>query len=380
MSAVNETPAVKHHSMTINGETVGYTASAGHLIAYAPKDPANPGKKDAQASIFYMAYTRDDLPRENRPVTFFWNGGPGSSSSTLHMGSWAPQRLKTGAPVMPESAKQEKPKSFPLIDNEETLLDRSDLVFVDPVGTGYSEAIKPHKNKDFWGMDADAAVIRDFITSYINRNKRQNSPKYLYGESYSGIRTPIVANLLEQAGITEYEQDASVQKPIVLSGIVLNSPILDFNSNCVQDTSASCAGSLPTFGLVADYYKKGATRGKASIAEYAEVLRKFVKEKHNAAHKIWYSPELAKAKGLYIGAKTQFDHLIDYPMLADSEKAKQWAIGNKENALSYGTSLADIFFSKASTEHSDFLSKFLIDPYMTLKDYTDATAGAAKKI
>jgi len=103
LTDVREEASVKHHSMTIKGKTVEYTASAGHLFAYAPKDAE--GKQDPQATIFYMAYTRDDLPRENRPVTFFWNGGPGSSSFFLHMGSWAPKRLKTGMPVIPEEAK-----------------------------------------------------------------------------------------------------------------------------------------------------------------------------------------------------------------------------------------------------------------------------------
>ncbi len=163
LAAVDETPAVKHHSTTISGKTVEYTATAGHLIAYAPAEPASPATTDAQASIFYMAYTRDDLPKENRPVTFFFNGGPGSASIWLHLGSSAPKRLKTGEPFIPESAYTEKPATFPWIDNEETLLDKSDLVFVDPVGTGYSQAIKPHQNQDFWEMEVDARVDLDFI-------------------------------------------------------------------------------------------------------------------------------------------------------------------------------------------------------------------------
>lgn len=300
LAEIDEKPSVRLHRMMIRGQTVNFTASAGHLIAKAPTGLPNA----EQAAIFYMAYTRDDLPRENRPVTFFWNGGPGSSSFFLHMGSWAPQRLKVGLPVIPEEAKKQKPKSFPLVDDAETLLDQSDLVFVDPVGTGFSEAIAPHKNKEFWGMDADGQVLRDFITRYVNKNNRQSSPKYLYGESYGGIRTPIVANLLAQAGTTNYQPDPSGRKPVVLSGVVLNSPILDYETNGAVpsgNTTASWAGFLPTFAMTADYYKKGTMRGKATVPEYLDTLRKFIKDKYNPAREkvsMWRSPEFLDAMNL----------------------------------------------------------------------------------
>lgn len=300
LANVDETPSVKLHQMVIGGQTVNFTASAGHLIAKAPTGGPNPD----QAAIFYMAYTRDDLPRENRPVTFFWNGGPGSSSVLLHMGSWAPQRLKVGLPVIPEEAKTEKPKTFPLIDDAETLLDRSDLVFVDPVGTGFSQAIAPHKNQEFWGMDTDGQVLRDFITRYINKNNRQSSPKYLYGESYAGIRTPIVANLLAQAGTANYQPDVSGKKPVVLSGVILNSPILDYGTNGnvpFGNEEASWAGFLPTFAMTADYYKKGTMRGKATIPDYLDTLRNFIKDKYNIARgesAQWRSPEFLTARDL----------------------------------------------------------------------------------
>lgn len=265
--AADEAPAVKNHETMINGQLVKYTARAGHLTAYAPKDSISPEKKDAQASIFYMAYTRDDQPKDKRPVTFFFNGGPGSASVWLHLGSWAPKRLKTNIPHVPDEYLTKKPDSFPWIDNEETLLDKTDLVFVDPVGTGLSQAVAPYKNSDFWGMEVDARIDRDFISRFINFYNRQSSPKYLYGESYGGIRIPIMANLMEAAGTSNFEPDKTGKKPIVLSGVVLNSPILNYDTNCGQGGDISCAGFLPTEAMVADYYKKGTKRGAATALE-----------------------------------------------------------------------------------------------------------------
>ncbi|QND54099.1 peptidase [Phyllobacterium sp. 628] len=277
MADVNEKPSAKRHEMMLNGKQMRFTAQAGHLIAYAPKDPKNPEKKDAEAGIFYTAYTRDDLPKDKRPVTFFWNGGPGSPAIWLHMGSWAPWRLVSDAPNIPGNGATPAPESFPLVDDMETLLDQSDLVFIDPPGTGYSAAIEPHTNQEFWSVDPDAKVIRDFITRYINANNRQSSPKYLYGESYGGIRTPIVANLLLQAGTSNYDPDNSGKPPVVLTGVTLQSPILDFNSDCDR-ASVSCAGYYPTYAMVADFHKKSEVRGTRSVAEYADDLRRFVRE------------------------------------------------------------------------------------------------------
>jgi pimeloyl-ACP methyl ester carboxylesterase/peptidoglycan hydrolase CwlO-like protein len=277
-SMVNEISSVKRHSMSIRGETVWFTARAGHLIVYTPKSEAK-GMRVAKASIFYTSYTRDDLPKEKRPVTFFFNGGPGSASIWLHLGSWAPQRLISNAPEIPEKYKSTKPQQFDKVDNAETLLDQTDLVFYDPVGTGLSQAISPNKNKDFWQVDKDAGVLRDFVTRYTNVYNRQASPKYLYGESYGGIRTPIAAYLLLQAGTADYEHDPSGIKPSVLAGFVLNSPILDYSTDCGQSQTRSCAGYLPSYAAVADFHKKAKVRvDKETIGEYFEASIKFTAE------------------------------------------------------------------------------------------------------
>ncbi|SFI67293.1 Carboxypeptidase C (cathepsin A) [Phyllobacterium sp. CL33Tsu] len=278
-SQVDETTSVKRSSMTIGGKTVPFTARAGHLIAYGPKGLA-PGKQEAQAAIFYTAYTRDGLPKDKRPVTFLWNGGPGSASIWLHMGSWAPVRLKSDAPSIPEEFYKEPPSTLPLEENAITLLDKTDIVFVDPAGTGYSTAVAPYINANFWGTDWDAGLVRDFIIRYNNVNNRQTSPKYLYGESYGGIRTPIVADLLLNEGTTRFLPESSGKQSIVLSGLILNSPILDYTSNCDMDEKISCAGYLPTYGMVGDYHKLATARGNASAESYLQTMRTFVTEKY----------------------------------------------------------------------------------------------------
>ncbi|MGN8119924.1 S10 family serine carboxypeptidase-like protein [Labrys sp. 22185] len=264
-STVDETPSSKHHTYSVNGVTFDYTARAGHLIAYAPENSGNSGGKDAQASIFYMSYTRDDLPKDQRPVTFFWNGGPGEPSIWLHLGSYAPKYLKVDSPNLPVGPNM--PDSFPLVDNPQTLLDQTDLVFIDVVGSGYSEAISPHKNKDFWTTMKDAGIFRDFITAYINKYNRQSSPKYLFGESYGGIRTPIVANLLEEAGISQYAPDSSGKPAIVLSGFSLNSPVLDFSSHSLD------SGQFASAAIAMDYYKKSSVRGALNEDEFVNKIR-----------------------------------------------------------------------------------------------------------
>ncbi len=272
LSAVDERPSVKRHKMTIGGKTVWFTAKSGHLIAFAPKDPKNPGRKDAQASIFYTAYTRDDLPAKKRPVTFFFNGGPGSSSIWLHLSSWGPQRLVTDAPNIPAEYAKEPPDHFPMVGDEETLLDRSDLVFVDPVGSGFSEAIEPHENRQFWDMDADAKVNVDFVRRYVNVNNRQASPKYLYGESYGGIRVPIMARIMTEAGSTNY--DPSGGTPIALTGMVLNSPILDYS--IAEDSP----GKFPTLAMTADFYGAAKARGTSTADDFVYSARRFGKDRY----------------------------------------------------------------------------------------------------
>jgi carboxypeptidase C (cathepsin A) len=261
--------AITHHTITLNGKAMNYTATAGHLTAVAPNaDKTKPA--DNEVSFFYVAYTRDNQPLGTRPVTFFWNGGPGSSTIWLHLGSWGPKTFQVDEASFTPDQLQTQPKSFPMVDNDVSMLDDTDLVFVDAPGTGFSEAIAPHRNKDFWGVDQDTRAFRDFITRYIAVNHRQTSPKYLYGESYGGIRTPIVADLLEQAGSPGQDGPA-------LTGVILNSPILSYKTNCEDSGSYSCEGFIPTYGAVA-YSKKVATdplAATATLPDYVNQMRLF---------------------------------------------------------------------------------------------------------
>ena len=281
---VDEAPAVKRHSMQLADKTVWFTAKAGHLIAYAQKNKANPeAKRDPQAAVFYMSYTRDDLPKDKRPVMFFFNGGPGEASIWMHLGAFGPKRIKLDYPTLPPNAATQRYLDFPFVDNADSLVDKADLVFVDPIGDGYSHAItsdiKAHIDKDFWGVDVDAKVMRDFITRYINMNNRQSSPKYLYGESYGGgIRVPVLTKLLLDAGTTDYEEDKSGKPAVVLTGSVFHSPVLDFGSNCIDNAFAPCAGFFPTYAMTADALGKSTARGNRTITEYMQEVRKFANE------------------------------------------------------------------------------------------------------
>jgi carboxypeptidase C (cathepsin A) len=233
LAGAEEITAVTRHQLAIGGTTLNYTATAGHMTALAL------GTATPEASFFYVAYTVDGRDPATRPVTFFYNGGPGSATVWLHLGSFGPRRLAAGAPST------SVPTPFPLVDNAESLLDVSDLVFVDAVGTGLSEAIQPNNNQSFWSVDADAAVFRDFVMRYVTVNGRAASPKFLFGESYGTTRSAVLANLLEAAGVS-------------LKGVVLQSSVLNYNSNCglFTPTTIPCTGSIPTYSAVGAWFNR----------------------------------------------------------------------------------------------------------------------------
>jgi carboxypeptidase C (cathepsin A) len=229
LTGVVEAAAVSTQTLTANGQTLSYTATAGHLIA---RDAVGA----AEASVFYVAYTLPGAAAATRPVTFFYNGGPGSASVWLQLGSFGPKRLVSNAPDTTAA------RPFPMIDNAEHLLGQSDLVFINAIGNGYSQAIAPFTNRNFWGVDADAALFRDFIQRYLAVNNRAASPKYLYGESYGGPRTAVLARLLQEAGV-------------MLDGLVLQSPAMDYNSNCGITVAQGCGGYLPSFAAVGAFHR-----------------------------------------------------------------------------------------------------------------------------
>lgn len=221
------------HTITINGQTLQYTAVAGTLVLR---------KEDgtATASIFYTAYTKDDVADfSKRPLTFAFNGGPGSSSVWLHLGSLGPKRVVLDAEGQP------LPPPYRFADNPNTLLDQTDLVFIDPVSTGYSRAAVEADAKNFHGMTGDVNSVGDFIRLYTSRNGRWNSPKFLAGESYGTTRA---------AALSGHLQDAL---GINLNGIVLMSSVLNFGTiRADPGNDLPYLLYLPTFTAAAWYHKK----------------------------------------------------------------------------------------------------------------------------
>ncbi|MCW3477711.1 S10 family peptidase [Limobrevibacterium gyesilva] len=220
-----ENAAVTQHTATINGTKIAYTARAGHLVT-VDQYSAQPAAK-----IFYVSFTADVAEPSKRPVTFFYNGGPGSSSVFLLLGSFGPRRIRTSMPYFTP------PAPYAMVDNSDSLLDQTDLVFINPVGTGYSAAIAPGKNKDFWGVDEDARSIRQFVKRYLSVYNRWNSPKFLFGESYGTPRTCVLTWLLHEDGVD-------------LNGVVLQSSILDYSQ------TSNAVGLLPTLAADAWFHKK----------------------------------------------------------------------------------------------------------------------------
>ncbi|HUI57744.1 MAG TPA: hypothetical protein VLY04_22355 [Bryobacteraceae bacterium] len=192
-----------HHSIQIGGQTIKYTAIAGTMLLK---------KEDgtATASIFYIAYTKDDADLAKRPLTFAFNGGPGSSSIWLHMGTLGPKR------VVMDPEGNPTPPPYRFTDNEYSLLDQTDLVFIDPVSTGYSRAIPESTAKNFHGLKGDLQSVGEFIRMYVTRHERWTSPKFLAGESYGTTRA---------SALSEYLQN---DLGINLNGIVLLSSVLNF--------------------------------------------------------------------------------------------------------------------------------------------------------
>ena len=197
-----ETNSVTKHDWTAGGHTIHYTATAGNLLIRDDENKPN-------GSIFYVAYTEDGAERRTRPVTFFYNGGPGSATIWLHMGSVGPVRVVTQSP------EATGPAPFEWVQNQYSLLDKSDLVFIDAPLCGFSRAVGKGTAKDFAGVDQDMKAFEKFITRYITVNQRWNSPKFLFGETYGTTRSAALVAALKNDGIE-------------FNGVMLLSSILNY--------------------------------------------------------------------------------------------------------------------------------------------------------
>ena len=264
--ALSPSQSTTDGSVTIGGKKIDYQAVAGTLIVH-PKgwddagdlmkdsedQPDTPGKADthgdggakhtAEAAMFYVAYFKKGAAAEHRPITFLYNGGPGSSSVWLHMGAFGPRRVVTADDTHTAAA------PYGLVNNDESLLDASDLVFIDAPGTGFSRIAGPDKKKEFYGIDPDADAFANFIAAFLSKYGRWNSPKYLFGESYGTTRSAVLAHDLEQ------------EKAIDLNGVILLSQILAFD-NSIDGPDLNPGNdmpyilALPTFAATALYHHK----------------------------------------------------------------------------------------------------------------------------
>jgi len=226
-----EKPVVTHQEARVGGKILRYTATTGMM----PIKNEQTGK--VEAHMFFVAYTLDS-PAAGRPLTVAFNGGPGSASVWLHMGAIGPKRVK----MLPEGGMPAPP--FQIEDNEASWLDQTDLVFVDPVGTGYSRAVTPELGKKFWGLEGDIASVGEFIRMYLTRYQRWTSPLFLAGESYGTTRA---------AGLSGY----LIDRGIPLNGIVLISSVLNFQTlSSARGNDMPYVLYLPTFTMTAYYHKK----------------------------------------------------------------------------------------------------------------------------
>jgi carboxypeptidase C (cathepsin A) len=255
-------------SVTVEGQSVDYHAVAGTLVVHTkgyddslqkpddaagdkpdaaakdkPDASADDSNPNAEASMFYVAYFKNGVPARSRPITFVYNGGPGSASMWLHMGAFGPRRVVTAdnshTPAAPYS----------IVDNSFSLMDASDLVFIDAPGTGFSRIAGKDKEKAFYGTDGDVHAFAEFITQFLSVYDRWNSPKYLFGESYGTPRSAALVNELE----TAYDVD--------FNGVILLSQILNYDlstgrSEFNPGVDLPYQLALPTYAATAWYHHK----------------------------------------------------------------------------------------------------------------------------
>ena len=247
------------HTGTFGGTKIAYTVESGETyVRNKDGDPA--------ASLFTTSYVADKADG-SRPVTFVFNGGPGSASIWLHMGLLGPKRVV----VASDADVDDGAAPYTLVDNPESILDRTDLVFIDPVGTGYSHAIGKGEDKDYWNEAGDADSIAQFIRIWITKHGRWNAPKYLVGESFGTTRAAYLANKLTTGDVD-----------IALNGIVLISQALDYEgSTSVNDNVYSYITYLPSMAATAQYHGKAGAG--VPQAQFLAEARAFARDEYGPA-------------------------------------------------------------------------------------------------
>ncbi|MBV9761154.1 MAG: peptidase S10 [Acidobacteriaceae bacterium] len=301
--------STSENTVTIGGKTVAYEAVAGTITVGGtdqqdalldlngkrlpntgekPLDPEHPEEAPATARMFYVAYFQKNAAPETRPVTFFYNGGPGSSTMWLHMGSFGPRRV-----VIPDT-KNAGGGPYKIANNDHSLLDATDLVFIDAPGTGFSRLMGKDKEKAFWGTDQDAHAFARFIHRFLTKHGRWNSPKYLFGESYGTPRSAVLSALLDD---------------VDLNGVVLLSTILSFDNSVDgprwnPGVDQAYALALPTYAATAYYHHKLPNQPGA-LEPFLDEVEKF-------------------ALGEYMNALLQGSELGDAERQATAEKLHEY--------------------------------------------------------
>lgn len=262
------------HKTVIAGQEIGFTATTGRLVMKT--DAGEP-----QAEIFYVAYTRDGQDTEKRPVTFCFNGGPGSSSVWLHLGMLGPKIVR-----FPEDGTPLRPP-YHLDDNPYSLLDITDLVFIDPVSTGYSRPAKDVSKQEFHGYREDLRSVGQFIHAYTTLNERWPSPKYLLGESYGGLRA---------AGLTGYLQD---EYNMELNGVVVISGAINFQTlRFSTSNDLPFVTFLPTYAATAWYHNRLSDElQQLPVADVVAQAEAFAYER--------YAPALLRGTSLSAAAESE---------------------------------------------------------------------------
>ncbi len=243
-----EAPVITAHQLELDGASLAYSATTGKM-------PLKDARDKIVAQIFYTAYTLEsDAEPAERPLIFVFNGGPGAASIWLHMGALGPRRVDMGDEgFMP-------PPPYRLIDNAHTWLDLGDLVFIDPVGTGFSRASDPDDNQKYWGLEADLEAVGEFIRLYLSRNRRWTSPLYLAGESYGTTRAAGLAGHL-------------IDRGIAFNGVILISTIMNF-----QTARFTKANDLPYTLFLPSYCAAAHYHGKLAEDLQARELRELLSE------------------------------------------------------------------------------------------------------
>lgn len=283
-----------HHTLQVNGQSIRYTATTGYIELKTEE-----GK--AKANIFYIAYTKDATTSEKRPITFSFNGGPGSSSVWLHMGALGPKRVlftDNGDPL---------PPPYKMVDNDFSWIEFTDLVFIDPVSTGFSRPANEEKKELFHGTKEDAQSIGEFIRLYTTKNKRWSSPKFLAGESYGTTRAALLSSYLQE------------RYGMYLNGLVLVSCALDFSTlRFKAGHDLPYLLHLPTYTATAYYHKKLDKELQSDLQKTMELSRKFVTDEYAAflwkGDKVTDSEKntITKKLAYFTGLSEQFIHSTNY--------------------------------------------------------------------